>query len=90
MASTGKYPTRPDAEDCSFFVRTGTCKFGSSCKFNHPVLTVDGDKSNGNGGGSSSKIPCKVHVDRNRYGYGFNCGRLNVPQMQPCMYDLTG
>ncbi|MFS7970412.1 putative transcription factor C3H family [Helianthus anomalus] len=86
MASTGKYPTRPDAEDCSFFVRTGTCKFGSSCKFNHPVLTVDGDKSNGNGGGtgSSSKIPCKVHVDRNHYGYGFDCDRLNVPSTLCC------
>lgn len=31
------YPVRPDAEDCSFFMRTGSCKYGSSCKFNHPV-----------------------------------------------------
>ncbi|PSR89495.1 Zinc finger CCCH domain-containing protein [Actinidia chinensis var. chinensis] len=30
------YPVRPDAEDCSFYMRTGTCKFGSNCKFNHP------------------------------------------------------
>ncbi|KAJ0753361.1 putative transcription factor C3H family [Helianthus annuus] len=45
MAYTGKYPTRPDAQDCSFFIRTGTCKFGSSCKFNHPVLTLMGIKA---------------------------------------------
>ncbi|KAL1203976.1 Zinc finger CCCH domain-containing protein 67 [Cardamine amara subsp. amara] len=31
------YPVRPDAEDCSFYMRTGNCKYGSSCKFNHPV-----------------------------------------------------
>lgn len=31
------YPVRPDAEDCSFYIRTGSCKYGSSCKFNHPV-----------------------------------------------------
>lgn len=31
------YPVRPDAEDCSFYMRTGSCKYGSSCKFNHPV-----------------------------------------------------
>lgn len=31
------YPVRPDAEDCSFYIRTGNCKYGSSCKFNHPV-----------------------------------------------------
>lgn len=30
------YPLRPEAEDCSFYLKTGTCKFGSNCKFNHP------------------------------------------------------
>ncbi|KAL8118454.1 hypothetical protein AgCh_016108 [Apium graveolens] len=30
-------PLRSDAEDCSFFMKTGTCKFGSYCKFNHPL-----------------------------------------------------
>ncbi|CAN8251799.1 unnamed protein product [Cochlearia groenlandica] len=31
------YPMRDDAEDCSFYMRTGSCKYGSSCKFNHPL-----------------------------------------------------
>ncbi|XP_010460041.1 PREDICTED: zinc finger CCCH domain-containing protein 67 [Camelina sativa] len=31
------YPVRPDAEDCSYYMRTGSCKYGSSCKFNHPL-----------------------------------------------------
>lgn len=31
------YPLRPDAEDCSYYMRTGACKFGSNCKFNHPL-----------------------------------------------------
>ncbi|KAL7152838.1 hypothetical protein ABFS83_04G125200 [Erythranthe nasuta] len=30
------YPSRPDAEDCSFYMKFGSCKFGQSCKFNHP------------------------------------------------------
>ncbi|KAA8542181.1 hypothetical protein F0562_023333 [Nyssa sinensis] len=30
------YPVRPDAEDCSYYMRTGSCKFGLNCKFNHP------------------------------------------------------
>ncbi|KAI5329640.1 hypothetical protein L3X38_029037 [Prunus dulcis] len=30
------YPVRPEAGDCSFYLKTGTCKFGSNCKFNHP------------------------------------------------------
>ncbi|XP_059657246.1 zinc finger CCCH domain-containing protein 67-like isoform X2 [Cornus florida] len=31
------YPLRPDAEDCSYYMKTGNCKFGSNCKFNHPL-----------------------------------------------------
>ncbi|RXH80544.1 hypothetical protein DVH24_021322 [Malus domestica] len=32
-----QYPVRPEAEDCSYYLKTGSCKFGSNCKFNHPV-----------------------------------------------------
>ncbi|XP_023519703.1 zinc finger CCCH domain-containing protein 43 [Cucurbita pepo subsp. pepo] len=32
-----QYPVRPEAEDCAFYLKTGTCKFGSFCKFNHPL-----------------------------------------------------
>ncbi|XP_020973028.1 zinc finger CCCH domain-containing protein 43-like [Arachis ipaensis] len=32
-----QYPLRPDAEDCAFYLKTGTCKFGFNCKFNHPL-----------------------------------------------------
>ncbi|OMO99686.1 Zinc finger, CCCH-type [Corchorus capsularis] len=31
------YPVRPEAEDCAYYMKTGLCKFGSNCKFNHPV-----------------------------------------------------
>ncbi|KAK7330584.1 hypothetical protein VNO77_24780 [Canavalia gladiata] len=34
---THHYPLRPDAEDCAFYMKTGTCKFGFNCKFNHPI-----------------------------------------------------
>lgn len=36
-AKNNQYPVRPEAEDCAFYLKTGTCKFGSFCKFNHPV-----------------------------------------------------
>ncbi|RYR41553.1 hypothetical protein Ahy_A08g037948 [Arachis hypogaea] len=32
-----QYPLKPDAEDCAFYLKTGTCKFGFNCKFNHPL-----------------------------------------------------
>ncbi|PHT46366.1 hypothetical protein CQW23_15524 [Capsicum baccatum] len=30
------YPLRPDAEDCAYYMKTGACKYGVNCKFNHP------------------------------------------------------
>ncbi|KAF7838214.1 zinc finger CCCH domain-containing protein 43 [Senna tora] len=35
------YPLRPEADDCAFYLKTGTCKFGFYCKFNHPVRKKD-------------------------------------------------
>lgn len=32
-----RYPERPGVRDCSYYLRTGWCRFGMSCKFNHPV-----------------------------------------------------
>ena len=29
------YPERPGEPDCSYYMRTGSCGFGSNCKFNH-------------------------------------------------------
>lgn len=31
-----RFPVRHEAEDCTFYLRTGMCKFGMNCKFNHP------------------------------------------------------
>lgn len=29
-------PDRPDQPECKYFMNTGTCKYGSDCKFHHP------------------------------------------------------
>ncbi|KAJ0245059.1 Zinc finger CCCH domain-containing protein 3 [Hirschfeldia incana] len=31
------YPDRPGERDCQFYLRTGLCGYGSSCRFNHPT-----------------------------------------------------
>jgi len=33
---SGVYPERPGEPDCSYYVRTGLCRFGATCRFNHP------------------------------------------------------
>lgn len=30
------FPERPGEPECSYYLKTGDCKFGSSCKFHHP------------------------------------------------------
>ncbi|XP_057539208.1 zinc finger CCCH domain-containing protein 32-like isoform X2 [Amaranthus tricolor] len=31
------YPQRPGQPECQHYLKTGDCKFGSSCKYHHPV-----------------------------------------------------
>ncbi|KAF3534642.1 hypothetical protein DY000_02043781 [Brassica cretica] len=32
------FPQRPDQPECQYFMRTGDCNFGSSCRYHHPPL----------------------------------------------------
>ncbi|KAG7970319.1 hypothetical protein I3843_07G077600 [Carya illinoinensis] len=36
MMDSGLYPERPGEPDCSYYIRTGLCRFGATCRFNHP------------------------------------------------------
>ncbi|XP_028790340.1 zinc finger CCCH domain-containing protein ZFN-like [Neltuma alba] len=33
---SGPYPERSGELDCSYYIRTGLCRFGATCRFNHP------------------------------------------------------
>lgn len=33
---TESYPERPGLPDCVYYMRTGTCGYGSRCRYNHP------------------------------------------------------
>ncbi|XP_071719909.1 zinc finger CCCH domain-containing protein 58-like [Rutidosis leptorrhynchoides] len=39
------YPERPGMADCAYYMRTGTCGYGSKCRYNHPP-----DRSSSAGG----------------------------------------
>ncbi|KAH0461391.1 hypothetical protein IEQ34_008966 [Dendrobium chrysotoxum] len=39
-ASYSSFPVRPGEPDCPFFAKTGDCKFGSGCRFNHPIGNI--------------------------------------------------
>ncbi|KAG2241834.1 hypothetical protein Bca52824_096323 [Brassica carinata] len=64
------YPVRPDAEDCSFYMRTGSCKYGSSCKFNHPLLPTN----------------LLLHIDRERVREREREEDEENPRLMECKY----
>lgn len=33
---TDEFPERPGQPECSYFLKTGDCKFRSNCKYHHP------------------------------------------------------
>ena len=37
-AVVGRYPSRPEVRGCNFYMRTGYCKFGMECVYDHPKL----------------------------------------------------
>ncbi|CAE5958823.1 unnamed protein product [Arabidopsis arenosa] len=36
MTQSSPYPVRPGVENCQAYIKTGLCRFGSSCLYNHP------------------------------------------------------
>ncbi|KAG7653106.1 Zinc finger CCCH-type [Arabidopsis suecica] len=37
VEESNPYPDRPGERDCQFYLRTGLCGYGSSCRYNHPT-----------------------------------------------------
>ncbi|KAF5959291.1 hypothetical protein HYC85_000500 [Camellia sinensis] len=36
IMESGPFPMREGEPDCSYYIRTGLCRFGAACRFNHP------------------------------------------------------
>lgn len=70
-----QYPLRPYAQDCPYYIRTGSCKFGLNCKFNHPVTRTAqvGKERENEGEGLSEKIECKYYLTGGGCKYGNSC-----------------
>ncbi|KAI3785827.1 hypothetical protein L1987_44953 [Smallanthus sonchifolius] len=72
------YPLRPDAEDCSYYMRTGMCKYGSNCKFNHPLRrrhqpTKEIQKQKEEHMEMHGQIECKYYLSPVGCKYGKSC-----------------
>ncbi|XP_039809452.1 zinc finger CCCH domain-containing protein 8-like isoform X5 [Panicum virgatum] len=74
IADSAILPVRPSEPVCSFYVKTGKCKFGAKCKFNHPkdvgiapviaketIYTATTDAA-AHIGTADSSVPAKTHA----------------------------
>ncbi|GLT28109.1 hypothetical protein SLA2020_030650 [Shorea laevis] len=72
------YPVRPEAEDCAYYMKTGLCKFGSNCKFNHPIrkknqVVKEKIKDKDESIDKSSQTECKYYMRTGGCKYGKAC-----------------
>lgn len=77
LAQAPIYPQRPGEATCSYYMKTGICKFGSSCKFHHPVnrkeaepvvkLTLAGFPRR------EGEQPCPFYMKTGTCKYAFSC-----------------
>ncbi|XP_020573217.1 zinc finger CCCH domain-containing protein 37-like [Phalaenopsis equestris] len=80
------YPQRPGEKDCTYYMMTRTCKFGDSCKFDHPIWVPEG------GIPDWKEVPLIPIVQyflktTQKCKYGLNC-KFNHPNEK--LYSSTG
>ncbi|XP_073035889.1 zinc finger CCCH domain-containing protein 67 [Primulina eburnea] len=72
------YPIRPDAEDCAYYMKYFSCKFGSNCKFNHPPRRRNQGikervKTREENSEREGQIECKYYLSEGGCKYGKDC-----------------
>ncbi|CAN4099258.1 unnamed protein product [Withania somnifera] len=72
------YPIRPDAMDCAYYMKTGTCQYGVNCKFNHPSRrrnqwSMEKGKQNEESEERAGLIECKYYLTEGGCKYGNAC-----------------
>ncbi|KAI3768995.1 hypothetical protein L6452_00091 [Arctium lappa] len=83
------YPQRPGEKDCAHYMLTRTCKFGDSCRFDHPIWVPQGgipDWKEVPVNDTSESLPerpeapdCPYFLKTQRCRYGPKC-RFNHPK----------
>ncbi|KAG6627207.1 hypothetical protein I3843_15G089100 [Carya illinoinensis] len=85
------YPQRPGEKDCAHYMLTRTCKFGESCKFDHPIWVPEGGISDWKEvptHATSESLPerpgepdCPYFLKTQRCKFGLRC-KFNHPKDQ--------
>ncbi|XP_010673926.1 zinc finger CCCH domain-containing protein ZFN-like isoform X2 [Beta vulgaris subsp. vulgaris] len=78
----GPYPEREGEADCSFYLRTGLCRFGSTCRFNHPPnrkLALATARMKGEFPERTGQPECQYYLKTGTCKFGATC-KFNHPK----------
>ncbi|XP_076918099.1 zinc finger CCCH domain-containing protein ZFN-like [Bidens hawaiensis] len=72
----GSYPVREGEPDCSYYIRTGLCRFGAMCRFNHPPnrsLAIATAKMRGEYPERPGQAECQYYLKTGTCKFGATC-----------------
>ncbi|KAL7584556.1 zinc finger CCCH domain-containing protein ZFN-like isoform X1 [Lactuca sativa] len=73
---SGPYPVREGEPDCSYYIRTGLCRFGATCRFNHPPnrkLAIATAKMRGEYPERPGQPECQYYLKTGTCKFGATC-----------------
>ncbi|CAH9122549.1 unnamed protein product [Cuscuta epithymum] len=73
---SGHYPVRDGEPDCSYYIRTGLCRFGASCRFNHPAnrkLAIATARMKGEYPERAGQPECQYYLKTGTCKFGGTC-----------------
>ncbi|XP_008676803.1 zinc finger CCCH domain-containing protein 33 isoform X1 [Zea mays] len=83
----GPYPERVGEPDCSYYMRTGMCRFGMTCKFNHPAdrkLAVAAARMKGEYPQRIGQPECQYYLKTGTCKFGATC-KFHHPREKAAM-----
>ncbi|KAJ0801423.1 putative transcription factor C3H family [Helianthus annuus] len=89
----GGYPDRPGEPDCIFYIRTGMCGYGNSCRFNHPTHIGQVNQHGGELPERVGEPDCVYFLKTGTCKYGSTC-KYNHPRDRhgagPVVLNMVG
>ncbi|GAB2274951.1 hypothetical protein Dimus_009720 [Dionaea muscipula] len=73
MVKPAVYPDRPGEPDCLYYLRTGMCRYGRNCRFNHPADPAKVAKSDGELPQRVGQPDCGFYLKTGTCKYGCTC-----------------
>ncbi|XP_028101421.1 zinc finger CCCH domain-containing protein ZFN-like isoform X3 [Camellia sinensis] len=98
IMESGPYPMREGEPDCSYYIRTGLCRFGAACRFNHPPnrkLAIATSRMKGEfperigQPECQNETECAYYLRTGQCKFGSTC-KFHHPQPSNMMVSLRG